>query len=279
MAVLRPTILAAVILACACDAVLSEVPAALRVGRAGHAFDHVGDINEQAEAAAASGASIIYATGLGGFGYTGLPAEPELARHRELTTAYNRKAKSLGIELSLGYLCATSIVGLETFDDGWSEQFRKSFSTSPAQWRQQDQQGAPLASWYGGGYHPACMNHPDWRTYEKFMVRQQLETGHDGIFFDNPTIHPQGCYCEHCMEKFAVFLKRTTLPPHEGAAKLEAIRQLAGKHPKEFLQFRCTIARDFLAAMRLFARTIKPNALITCNNSLNSRGNFYTQCR
>ena len=49
------------------------------------------------------------------------------------------------------------------------------------------------------------MNNPDWRNYEEFMVRQQLETGHDGIFFDNPTVHPQGCYCPHCMERFDAF--------------------------------------------------------------------------
>ena len=29
------------------------------------------------------------------------------------------------------------------------------------------------------------MNNPDWRAYEKFIVRQQLESGCDGIFFDN----------------------------------------------------------------------------------------------
>jgi hypothetical protein len=253
----------------------------LRVGRAGHAFDHVGNINEQAEAAAASGASIIYATGLGGFGYTGLPAEPELARHRELTTAYNRKAKSLGIELSLGYLCATSIVGLETFDDGWSEQFRKSFKTIPAQWRQQNQQGAPLASWYGGDYHPACMNHPSWRTYEKFMIRQQLETGHDGIFFDNPTVHPQGCYCEHCMANFAKFLRKESakLPPGDDIPAVESMRELAAIHPTEFLRFRATIARDFLHEMREYARTINPRALVTCNNSLNTPDRLYAQSR
>ena len=281
MAVIRPTILAAVILAYACDDGLGEVPAALRVGRAGHAFDHVSDINEQAAAAAASGASIIYATGMGGFGYTGLPAEPELARHRELTTAYNRKAKSLGIELSLGYLCATSIVGLKTFDDGWSEQFRNSFKTIPAQWRQQDQQGAPLGSWYGGEYHPACMNHPDWRTYEKFMVRQQLETGHDGIFFDNPTVHPQGCYCEHCRANFAEFLRneRLKLPPGNDIASVEALRELAATHPTEFLRFRATIARDFLRDIREYARTINPRALVTCNNSLNSPDRLYAQSR
>src|SRR5256885_13402664 len=52
------------------------------------------------------------------------------------------------------------------------------------------------------------MNNPDWRGSEEFIVRQQLESGHDGIFFDNPTVHPEGCYCPHCMAKFAQFLNR-----------------------------------------------------------------------
>ncbi|MGC8737190.1 MAG: hypothetical protein ACP5UA_00930 [Candidatus Hydrogenedens sp.] len=42
--------------------------------------------------------------------------------------------------------------------------------------------GAPLRSWYGGEYHPACMNHPDWRKYEKYLVKTSLEIGLDGIF-------------------------------------------------------------------------------------------------
>jgi hypothetical protein len=45
------------------------------------------------------------------------------------------------------------------------------------------------------------------------------------------------------------------------------------------MRFRSTIARDFLADMRAYARTINPRALITCNNSLNSPGVFYSQCR
>ena len=44
----------------------------LRIGVASHAFDHLGNIGEQAEAAAASGSTIIYATGFGGIGYEGL---------------------------------------------------------------------------------------------------------------------------------------------------------------------------------------------------------------
>ena len=86
--------------------------------------------------------------------------------------------------------------------------FRDQFDTPPANWRQQGRDGKPLASWYGGEYAPACMNNPNWRAYERAMVREQLETGHDGIFFDNPTVHPQGCYCPHCITKFARFLER-----------------------------------------------------------------------
>src|SRR5687767_3225576 len=87
----------------------AETPPELRLGRAGHAFDHLGGIAEQAEAAAASGSTIIYATGLGGAGYSGLPPQNEFKSLLGKVSAYNRNAKSRGIELSIGYLCATSI--------------------------------------------------------------------------------------------------------------------------------------------------------------------------
>ena len=97
---------------------------------------------------------------------------------------------------------------LDRFDRNWTAEFRAQFSSPPADWLQQDQSGKALASWYGGDYRPACMNNPDWRVYEKAIVREQLESGCDGIFFDNPTVHPQGCYCPYCMEKFGKFLKK-----------------------------------------------------------------------
>jgi len=255
----------------------AELPHELRVGIANHAFDHLGGISEQAEAAAASGANIIYATGLGSDGYSGLPARETLTQRRQAAAAYVRRAKSHGIRLVLGYLCATSVVKLESFDQHWTQEFRSQFQTPPAQWRQQDREGKPLPSWYGGDYQPACLNNPDWRRYEKFMVRQQLETGHDGIFFDNPTVHPQGCYCPHCMEQFAGFLKRegATVPDRS----LEALRQLACQRTNDFMRFRSTIARDFLAEMRTCARQVNRHALITCNNSLNSADALYSQCR
>ena len=268
--------------------------AELRVGQAGHAFDHLGNIGAQSEAAAASGATIIYATGLGAFGYQGLPPLEELRRQGETAAAYNRLAKRRGIRLVLGYVCATSIVRLDTFDRNWSPELRARFKTPPSEWRQQDRNGKPLPSWYGGDYQPACMNNPDWRAYEHFVVRQQLATGHDGVFFDNPTVHPQGCYCPHCMEKFAQFLKRKEtrgpsramtgihqeLPGANSSTNwLTEMRRLAIVRSNDFLRFRCTIARDFLAETRNVARNFNRSALITANNSLNSANVLYSQCR
>ena len=252
----------------------------LRVGVAGHAFDHLGGFADQAETAAASGSTIIYGTGFGGIGYEGLPSPVELSAQHKTTSEYLRHAKRNGIQLALGYVCATSIVKLENFDRNWTADFRAQFSTAPSEWLQQDRNGKALPSWYGGDYRPACMNNPDWRTYEKFIVRLQIESGFDGIFFDNPTVHPQGCYCEHCLKKFAKFLADEGTNIHlPKTNSLTFLRQLAVNQPKDFLRFRCTTARDFLGEIRRFARTIKRNALITCNNSLNSPGVFFSQSR
>lgn len=260
-----------------CGSAWAEVPLPLRVGRAGHAFEHVGAINDQAQAAAASGATIIYPAGLGAEGYEGLPPLNVLAARIEAVREYNRFAKSQGIELSIGYICATSIVRLPTFDNNWPDELRSQFETPPAQWLQQDRDGRPLPSWYGGDYNPACMNNPDWRKYERHMVRLQLEAGHDGIFFDNPTVHPQGCYCPHCMTRFRQFLREEG--DEMSSEELEAARKYAADHPDQFMRFRSVTARDFLADIRQYARTIKPDALITCNNSLNSPDVLYRQSR
>lgn len=256
---------------------LGGLASELGVGRGFHAFDHLGNIGEQADAAAASGINIIYATGVGGVGYMGLPNETELAVNLRKTGEYNQRAREKGIRVIFGYVCATSIVKLDTFDANWSAKFREQFKTRPTEWRQVGRDGKPLPSWYGGDYQPACMNNPDWRAYEEFIVHQQLSCGHDGIFFDNPTVHPKGCYCLFCMEKFAAFLRGSGMRVDHGS--VETVRQLADKHPVEFMRFRCTIARDFLAEIRRYARTIKSDALITCNNSLNSPDALFSQAR
>jgi hypothetical protein len=254
-------------------------PHALDVGVAGHAFDHLGDIGDQAEAAARSGSTIIYTTGFGWM-YEGMKPQAEMARAKDGIAAYVRQAKREGIRLAIGYVCATSIVGLDRFDRYWAGEFRAKFSSGPAAWLQQDANGKPLPSWYGGEYRPACMNNPDWRAYEKYVVRLQLEAGMDGIFFDNPTVHPQGCYCDHCMRKFAAYLQAEGINVGlRDDAPASEWRKVAKDRAVDFLRFRATIAADFLADMRAYARTIKPGALVTCNNSLNSPDVLFRQCR
>ena len=256
---------------------MAAVDPRLETGVAVHAFDHLGNLGHQAEAAAASGATVIYATGVGGVGYSGLPEKNALKQLISEESSYAQRAHRLGVNVVLGYVCATSIVGLESFDRNWPPELRSVFSGPPAGWRQQGRDGRPLPSWYGGAYEPACMNNPDWRSYERHIVRLQLDSGHDGIFFDNPTVHPKGCYCPHCMAGFAMFLESK-----EGLSvpdrSLEAMRWLADNHAAAFARYRCTIARDFLQEMRRYARSIRPRALITANNSLNASDVLYAQC-
>ncbi len=251
-------------------------PRDLQTGRANHAFDHLGGIPEQAEAAAASGVNIIYATGIGGWGYQGLPPATELSAQQKAAADYLHRAKNEGIRGAIAYVCATSIVKLETFDKNWPAALRAQFSTPPSEWLQRNRANQPLPSWYGGDYRPACMNNPDWRRYEKYIVRLQIESGHDGIFFDNPTVHPEGCYCEYCLKKFKAFIEREKqTAPNE----IAPLRHFALDHPNDFLRFRGTIAADFMADIRAYARTLNPNFLITCNNSLNTPDALFSQAR
>src|SRR3954467_2183978 len=74
----------------------------LQLGVAGHAFDHLGNIQDQAEAAAASGATILYPSGFGAVGYGGLLEPDQLTALRERTAGYLRRARTNGIQLALG---------------------------------------------------------------------------------------------------------------------------------------------------------------------------------
>jgi len=91
-------------------------------------------------------------------------------------------------------------------------------------------------------------------------------------------VHNGGCYCDYCMRAFAAFLSSR----HQGKGETRpvALRSVAQReHAREFAVFRTTIARDFLAEMGRFARTIRPDAWITANNSLNSPSAFYSQSK
>src|SRR5438128_1127687 len=66
----------------------------LDVGEAGYAFDHLGGIAGQAEAAVASGQTILFVSGVGGMGYGGLPEAAALAAEEARTRDYVTSAKA-----------------------------------------------------------------------------------------------------------------------------------------------------------------------------------------
>ena len=72
-----------------CASAAFAAPPDLRTGAALHAFDHLHGYAEQAETAAACGATVIYATGLGMDGYTGIPEAETWEAHRAQCRAYN----------------------------------------------------------------------------------------------------------------------------------------------------------------------------------------------
>ncbi len=247
----------------------------LKVGRMNPAFDHLGAFSEQLDAAIASRCTLVYATGLGAYSYSGLPPKAKLDAYLDHLRDYNRKAHSNGV-LVLSYLCATSIVDPEKFATDLGDYFPgRPEAFTPRRMLQQDINGTNLPSWYGGAYTPADMWNPYWREYTKLTIKLVVASDHDGVFFDNPTVHPQGNYSEYAMKAWARFLQ------DEGTKAatndLAALRSLTKSQPELWRKFRTTEAADFFREMREYGRSLKPGFILTVNNSLNSWDSFYSQ--
>jgi hypothetical protein len=240
------------------------------------AFDHIGDLSDQADAAADSRCTLIYATGIGRYSYSGLPPKAEMEAYLATLREYNRKAHARGVGIVLSYLCATSIVNIQTFAANWNDYFPdRPADFTPDKMLQQDIQGNNLPSWYGGAYRPADMWNPYWRQYTKLCVKLALESGHDGIFFDNPTVSMSGNFSPFAMRAWTRFLKQQgmTPPPDD----IGALRALTQSQPDLWRRFRATESADFLREIRNYGRSLSPNFILTANNSLNSADSFYSQ--
>ena len=260
------------------DPLSSDPPSFLTTGRARFAFDHLGNRSEQLESVMASGGTAIYASGVGTLSYRGLPPKAELDRCLDHLREYNRRARTGGVRLVLSYLCATSITHIADFAKNWDDYFRgRPREFDPIRMLQQDIDGKDLPSWYGAPYWPADMWNPYWREYQKRAIKLAIESGHDGVFFDNPTVHPSGNYSFFSMRAWKRFLGRNGGDP--GAADLAGLRGLTKIHPRLWIRFRTTEAADFLREMREYGRSLKPDFFLTANNSLNAWDSFYSQPR
>lgn len=249
----------------------------LQVGKFRPAFDHMGAIGQQIDSVAASGCTVTYA-GLGACVYQGLPAKTELRKLIDEAKAYVRKGHSEGVPVMLSYLCATSIVNADTFTKNWKD-FSPDLpdSTDARTLLQQDIDGNNLPSWYDPPYNPADMWNPGWRRYQRFLVKLVIECGFDGIFYDNPTVHTRGNYSQYAMRAWSKFLKANGVGVSDES--LPALRELTKSNQRLWLQFRATEAADFIGEMRRYARSLKPDFVLTANNSLNVWDSFYTQPR
>lgn len=253
----------------------------LVTGRMRPAFDHLGGLGgfaDQADAAVASGCTIVYTTGLGQYSYNGLPPKATMDAYLVKLREYNRRAHAGGAGILLSYLCATSIVDLDKFAQNWNDYFpNRPADFIPEKMLQQDINGNNLPSWYGGAYAPADMWNPYWRQYTKLTIKLAAESGHDGVYFDNPTVHNNGNFSAYAMKAWAGFLKK------EGIAAamddLPNLRALTKSHPELWLRFRVTEAADFIREMHDYCHSLKPGFVLTVNNSLNSWDTFYSQPR
>jgi dienelactone hydrolase len=242
------------------------------------AFDHLGGLAEQLDTAVAGRCTMVYATGIGRYSYNGLPPKAEMDAYVARLQEYNRKGHAGGVGLMLSYLCATSIVNVGTFAANWHDYFPdRPAAFAPRRMLQQDIHGDNLASWYGGAYAPADMWNPYWRRYTRLTIKLAVEAGHDGVFFDNPTVHPTGNYSPYAMRAWERFLKREGVDT--GKEKPGSPRALTQSQPERWRRFRVTEAADFLREMRDYGRSLKRSFVLTANNSLNSWDSFYSQPR
>ena len=158
-------------------------------------------------------------------------------------------------------------------------------------WRQVGPEGEPVP--YGGiGYggravtrYLMCVNNPRWRAYQKRRVRAAIESGADGIFWDN---NSSKCHCPICQEKFRRFTLRRLGKAHDIPAPVESqppsekdlrsarevvfdwiplSHPLARVHLAKNL-FRYLSITDILGDLRRYAQRLKPDIVWSSNGHL-----------
>jgi hypothetical protein len=149
---------------------------------------------------------------------------------------------------------------IQTSNYVWDGSFRDK------DWYACDPRGRPF--YYYTGRYMSCWRHPEWREHLREMVRGVIESGADGVFFDNPWHASQtfllggawlgaaGCYCLRCRSAYRAEVGRK-MPVHLSPGQEATDR---------YLRWRADHVTQTLAELADYARTLKPDVLVSVND-------------
>lgn len=189
------------------------------------------------------------------------------AVQRESVAKFIRECRKVGIHVS-AYM---SLVNM----------FRDSILKDEPEtdaWKQIGPTGRPNP--YASAYYPgeptrilACVNRPGWLRRAKRIVKSAIDSGADGITMDNMF---QNCYCPTCLKGFKAYCLRkygrVYVPPRpkkQVELKEEVVKQrIINRNELAFRQFQTESVRRFLEKLRIYAASLKPDIVFSCNSHM-----------
>ena len=157
--------------------------------------------------------------------------------------------------------------GISVFGYIQASNYVRTGSYADKDWYAKDPKGRPIL--YYTGRYMACWTSPEWLDRIKEMVRGVVESGSQGVFFDNlwhglQPIHlagawlgGAGCYCSRCQS--AYFKQTGTRIPKRIAPDRDPIS-------REYLQWRAEQVSATLSDLVWYARSLNPNIQVSANN-------------
>ncbi|MEW6357174.1 MAG: hypothetical protein AB1696_12670 [Planctomycetota bacterium] len=172
-----------------------------------------------------------------------VPKPDYAAEYRDRVVALTKLAKDLheaGCKLVTPYVCMMTYGGDHEKRTGFWEMFDhwdiyQEFGigprppTDPFEWNQKLFDGKP--KYFYTHDHPpykpmfrysACINHPSWKQYMFWVIRETARCGFDGVFVDNG--NSLRCYCDGCQKLFGEYLAKKYGPA--------TAKELFGNNPK-----------------------------------------------
>ncbi|NOZ21611.1 MAG: hypothetical protein GXP25_11065 [Planctomycetes bacterium] len=160
-----------------------------------------------------------------------VPKPDYAGEYRGRVAALTQLAKGLheaGCKLVTPYVCMITFGGDHEKGTGFWETYEnwdayKEFGigpkppTDPFEWNQRLPDGKP--KYFYRHDHPpykpmfryaACINHPSWKQYMFWVIRETARCGFDGVFVDNANLFR--CYCDRCQKLFAEHLNKKYTP-------------------------------------------------------------------